>query len=257
MTDSNRGMRLIPAIDLRGGRCVRLLRGDFEAETRYDADPRQLLAKYRDFGADWLHMVDLDGARDGHGLNREIIVELAKQTTVKLQVGGGLRDTDAVSQVLNAGVARAVIGSAAVTAIDLVRTWLGNFGAERVVLAFDVRLDHAGTPRVAIHGWREQSALSLWDAVANFADCGLEHVLCTDVSRDGALSGPNVDLYAEAVRRFPHIEWQASGGLRDARDLHALARAGASAAISGKALLDDLIPAEDLQAFLPNASSPA
>ena len=137
------------------------------------------------------------------------------------------------------------------------RTWLEDFGAERVVLAFDVRLDPVRTPRVAIHGWREQSQLSLWDAVENFADYDLKHVLCTDVSRDGALSGPNVELYDEAVRRFPHIEWQASGGIRDARDLHTLARTGVKAAISGKALLEGLIPLEELRPFLPNASSPA
>jgi phosphoribosylformimino-5-aminoimidazole carboxamide ribotide isomerase len=250
-------MRLIPAIDLKDGHCVRLLRGDFDAETRYGADPLALLVKYRDLGADWLHVVDLDGARDGTGRNRGLIVELARQTAVRLQVGGGLRDTDAVAQVLNAGVGRAVIGSAAVTRVDLVRTWLDDFGSERVVLAFDVRLDPVRTPRVAIHGWRETSELSLWDAVENFADHDLKHVLCTDVSRDGALSGPNVELYDEAARRFPHIEWQASGGIRDARDLHALARAGAKAAISGKALLEELIPPEDLQTFLPNASSPA
>jgi phosphoribosylformimino-5-aminoimidazole carboxamide ribotide isomerase len=250
-------MRLIPAIDLKDGHCVRLLRGDFDAETRYGADPLALLVKYRDLGADWLHVVDLDGARDGTGRNRDIIVELARQAAVMLQVGGGLRDTDAVSQVLNAGVGRAVIGSAAVTRVDLVRTWLDDFGSERVVLAFDVRLDPVRTPRVAIHGWRETSELSLWDAVENFTDHDLKHVLCTDVSRDGALSGPNVELYDEAARRFPHIEWQASGGIRDARDLHALARAGAKAAISGKALLEELIPLEDLQTFLPNASSPA
>jgi phosphoribosylformimino-5-aminoimidazole carboxamide ribotide isomerase len=249
-------MRLIPAIDLKDGHCVRLLRGDFDAETRYGADPQALLARYRGFGADWLHVVDLDGARDGTGANRAIIIELAQQNAVKLQVGGGLRDTGAVSQILNAGVGRVVIGSAAVTRVDLVRTWLDDFGPERVVLAFDVRLDPLGTPRVAIHGWREQSELSLWEAVENFAD-HLKHVLCTDVSRDGALSGPNVELYDQAVRRFPHIEWQASGGIRDALDLRALELAGAKAAISGKALLEELIPLEDLHAFLPNASSPA
>jgi phosphoribosylformimino-5-aminoimidazole carboxamide ribotide isomerase len=250
-------MRLIPAIDLKDGHCVRLLRGDFDAQTRYGVDPRTLLAKYRGYGADWLHVVDLDGARDGNRVNQDIIVELARLNSIMLQVGGGLRDTRAISQMLNAGVSRAVVGSVAVTGVDLVRTWLDDFGPERVVLAFDIRLDNAGTPRVAIHGWREQSQLSLWDALANFVDHGLKHVLCTDVARDGALSGPNVDLYAEAVRRFPAIEWQASGGIRDARDLQGLAAAGAKAAVSGKALLDELIPLEDLQAFLPNASSPA
>jgi len=236
---------------------VRLLRGNFDAETRYAADPQALLQGYRELGADWLHVVDLDGARDGGRGNRDLVVAMARQPGIALQVGGGLRDTRAVSEMLDAGIGRAVIGSLAITRVDLVRTWLDDFGAERIVLAFDVRLDPQGTPRVAIHGWREQSDVSLWDAVARFEDHDLKHVLCTDVSRDGALSGPNVGLYDEAARRFPAIGWQASGGIRDAHDLRALERAGAQAAISGKALLEGLIPREELHAFLPNASSPA
>jgi phosphoribosylformimino-5-aminoimidazole carboxamide ribotide isomerase len=246
-------MRLIPAIDLKDGRCVRLLRGDFDSETRYIADPRTLLDKYRGLGADWLHVVDLDGARDGSAGNHAIIAELAGQRAINLQVGGGLRNAAAVAQLLDLGVARAVIGSAAVTQVEQVRTWLERFGPERITLAFDVRLDAGGTPRVATHGWRRQSDLSLWSAVDSFAESHLKHVLCTDVGRDGALTGPNVALYREAVRRHPQIEWQASGGVRDARDLHELSDAGAAAAISGKALLEELIPAEELEPFLPNA----
>ena len=246
-------MRLIPALDLRAGHCVRLLRGDFETETRYQAAPLALLAKYRDLGADWLHVVDLDGARDGSSGNRAVIADLAALDGVKLQVGGGLRNTDAVAQMLDLGVDRVVVGSAAVIRADQVRTWFKHFGPEQIALAFDVRLDAAGTPCVATHGWRRQSTLSLWDAVAGFTHEGLLHVLCTDVSRDGTLSGPNLELYAEAVRRFPHIVWQASGGVRDARDLRALAECGAAAAISGKALLEELIPIEELRPFLPNA----
>ncbi|MGO8828157.1 MAG: 1-(5-phosphoribosyl)-5-[(5-phosphoribosylamino)methylideneamino]imidazole-4-carboxamide isomerase [Steroidobacteraceae bacterium] len=246
-------MRLIPAIDLKGGHCVRLLKGDFAAETRYDADPLELLAKYREFGADWLHVVDLDGARDGSGGNRAIIAGLAGQSAVKLQVGGGLRNSAAVAQMLDLGIARVIVGSAALIKADQVRTWIDYFGPERIALAFDVRLDQAGIARVATHGWRQQSQLPLWDAVASFANFDLKHVLCTDVSRDGALSGPNVELYTEAVRRFPQIAWQASGGIRDARDLRALAACGAAAAISGKALLEGLIPQKELRPFLPNA----
>jgi len=250
-------MRLIPAIDLRGGRCVRLLRGDFDAETRYEVDAFELLEKYADLGADWLHVVDLDGAKDGSGANRELITALARRHRIGLQAGGGLRSTAAVAAMLNAGVGRVVVGSLAVTAAPQVRGWFDEFGVERVVLAFDVRVDAAGVPRCAIHGWREQSPLSLWDAIEQFADRGLKHVLCTDVSRDGALAGPNIGLYAEAARRFSGIEWQASGGIRDARDLHELARAGAAAAISGRALLEELITPEELRPFLPNASFPA
>jgi len=246
-------MRLIPAIDLKAGRCVRLLHGDFANETRYDADPGSLLAKYRAWGADWLHVVDLDGARDGSLGNRTLIAQLSAQQGVQLQVGGGLRDLAAVTQMLDLGAARVVIGSAAVTRAGDVRHWLDRVGPQRMTLAFDVRLDDGGIPRVATHGWQRQSDLSLWSALEEFAGSQLTHVLCTDVGRDGALSGPNLELYREAARRHPHIQWQASGGIRDARDLHALTAAGAAAAISGKALLEELIPLEDLQPFLPNA----
>jgi phosphoribosylformimino-5-aminoimidazole carboxamide ribotide isomerase len=246
-------MKLIPAIDLRGGHCVRLLHGDFEAETRYPADAHSLLVKYRDAGADWLHIVDLDGARDGAPDNRAIIVALAAQKSVSLQVGGGLRNTAALAQMLDAGIARVVVGSAAVLQVEQVQAWFAHFGAERLTLAFDVCIDDSGPPRVMTHGWQRQSEYSLWDALDKYSASQLKHVLCTDVGRDGALTGPNVDLYREAVRRYPHIAWQASGGIRNARDLHALSDAGAAAAISGKALLENLIPIEELQPFLPNA----
>jgi phosphoribosylformimino-5-aminoimidazole carboxamide ribotide isomerase len=246
-------MRLIPAIDLRAGRCVRLLHGDFEAETRYPVDAPSLLAKYRGAGADWLHIVDLDGARDGSSENRGIIVELARQGSINLQVGGGLRSFAALEHMLDAGVERAVIGSAAISQVEQVQDWLRKFGADRLTLAFDVSIDEHGVPRVMTHGWQRQSEHTLWEAVESYGASQLKHVLCTDVGRDGALSGPNIELYGEAVRRFPDIEWQASGGIRNARDLHALAKTGAAAAISGKALLENLIPLEDLQPFLQNA----
>lgn len=232
---------------------MRLLHGDFDAETRYPADPHALLRQYAQAGADWLHIVDLDGARDGSPDNRPIIVALAAAKAVNLQVGGGLRNTAALAQILDAGVARAVIGSAAIVQVEQVRAWLEHFGAQRLTLAFDVSIDNNGVPRVMTHGWQQQSEYSLWQALDNYSGSQLKHALCTDVGRDGALTGPNVELYREAVRRYPQIEWQASGGIRNARDLHALSEAGAAAAISGKALLENLIPLEELQPFLPNA----
>jgi phosphoribosylformimino-5-aminoimidazole carboxamide ribotide isomerase len=246
-------MQLIPAIDLRDGHCVRLLHGDFDAETRYATDPETLLRKYQGVGAGWLHIVDLDGARGGGLDNRAIILQLAAHKAIKLQVGGGLRNTAALAQMLDAGVSRVVVGSAALTQVDQVQAWLRHFGPERLTLAFDVCVDDSGPPRVMTHGWQRQSEHSLWSAVGCYAACELLHVLCTDVGRDGALTGPNLELYGEAVRRYPQIQWQASGGIRNAQDLHALAEVGASAAISGKALLEDLIPFEELQPFLPNA----
>jgi phosphoribosylformimino-5-aminoimidazole carboxamide ribotide isomerase len=246
-------MRLIPAIDLKSGRCVRLYQGDFDAETRYAVDPQELAGRYRTLGADWLHVVDLDGAKDGIGGNSEIIGRLASIEGLQLQVGGGLRNAPSIQAMFDAGVARAVLGSAAVTHPQDVTKWFAQFGPQRLTLAFDIRLDEHSVPRLATHGWRTQSSLALWDAVEQFTPCGLAHVLCTDVSRDGALNGPNLDLYAEAIRRFPSIQWQASGGIRDSADLQALAELGVQAAISGKALLEGRIPAEELRAFLPSA----
>jgi phosphoribosylformimino-5-aminoimidazole carboxamide ribotide isomerase len=246
-------MELIPAIDLRGGRCVRLFQGDFDAETRYDVTPEALYDRYVSFGAGWLHVVDLDGARDGSQAHRDVIRELCGRGKLKLQVGGGLRERTTVEDTLAAGVSRAVIGSLAVSDPDIVSGWLRKLGPERITLAFDVRIGDDGTPRVATHGWKEQSAITLWDAVGRYLPAGLRHVLCTDVGRDGAMSGPNLDLYVEAVRRFPTIAWQASGGVRDPRDLWALRDAGVAGAVSGRALLEDRMPPEELKPFLPAA----
>jgi phosphoribosylformimino-5-aminoimidazole carboxamide ribotide isomerase len=247
-------MRLIPAIDLRGGRCVRLLQGRFDAETVYGNDPSAILARYRALGARYVHVVDLDGARDGSQGNRAAIARLvAAHPDVTIQVGGGIRNRDVAQALMTLGVHRVVVGSVAVIRPEEVRRWLEEFGADRVVLAFDVRLDGKGTPRLTTHGWESQTEASLWDAVADYLPHGASHVLCTDVARDGALTGPNVDLYAEAVRRFPTIQWQASGGVSTGADLRDLASTGVAAVISGRALLEDRIPAEELEPFLPGA----
>jgi phosphoribosylformimino-5-aminoimidazole carboxamide ribotide isomerase len=248
-------MRLLPAIDLKDGRCVRLLRGDFARQTAYSTAPLELARKFEAMGADWLHVVDLDGARQGRTDqgNHSLIAQLVRESRLKLQVGGGLRTRAAVERLLEAGAERAVIGSAALSDPAGVRAWIDDFGGDRVVLAFDVHLDADGTPCIVTHGWQRQSTRPLWEALADFPGALPTHVLCTDVARDGALSGPNVALYEEAARRFPGIAWQASGGIRDAADLKALASCGAAAAISGKALLEDLIPVEELRPFLPNA----
>ena len=245
-------MQLIPAIDLRGGRCVRLLQGDYDQETRYAADPVALAGHYGGMGAAWLHIVDLDGARSGQPEHLPLIRSMADATGVRVQMGGGIRDRDALNTVLST-VDRAVVGSVTVDDPELARRWLGELGGERLVFALDVRFDPTGVPRVASHGWTESAAMSLWDALEVFVPAGLAHVLCTDVSRDGALAGPNLDLYAQCARDWPGIEFQASGGVRGAADLQALADTGAAAAISGKALLDGLLTPEEIPQFLPNA----
>jgi phosphoribosylformimino-5-aminoimidazole carboxamide ribotide isomerase len=246
-------MQLIPSIDLRGGHCVRLFKGAFDAETRYDLDPALLLARYAGMGARWLHVVDLDGARDGVLGNRALLGKLAASGLLKLQVGGGLRSLAVIEDLYAAGVARAVIGSAAVEEPQVAITALQRFGAEAVCLAIDVRVDAGGVPRARTRGWVAEHSVSLWELIEQFAPHGLRHVLCTDIERDGALGGPNCALYEQGLRRFPGIAWQASGGVRDAADLAALAALGVAAAISGKALLEGRMTEQELQPFLRDA----
>ena len=250
-------MLLIPAIDLRHGRCVRLHQGDFSAETRYEHEPHELLLRYRSLGASWLHLVDLDGAQDGVLANRAVIVALASQRAVRLQVGGGVRSAAVIDDLLRHGVERVVVGSAAVERPEEVAEWLARFGRERICLAFDVRTETDGEPRVRTHGWTQASGLTLWEALGCLPPGSVRHVLCTDIERDGAMSGPNLALYAAALARFPQLAWQASGGVRNAADLRALARIGVAAAVSGKALLEERITPEELRPFLPDESLPA
>jgi phosphoribosylformimino-5-aminoimidazole carboxamide ribotide isomerase len=250
-------MLLIPAIDLRGGRCVRLRQGSFAAETQYAVTAQALLRRYRAFGASWVHVVDLDGARDGVRLNAATIQFLAREAGVQLQVGGGVRSASAIEALLDEGVARVVIGSAAVQRSAEVTDWLKTFGAERLCLAFDVRLAADGEPYVHTHGWTKNSVVSLWQALAAYPEGAIRHVLCTAIERDGTLNGPDLALYRSAVARFPVLSWQASGGIRNVADLTALANLGVTAAVSGRALLEQIMPPEELQPFLPDALSPA
>ena len=246
-------MLLIPSIDLRNGRCVRLLKGDFDRETRYDLEPHELLQRYRALGATWLHVVDLDGAKDGRLANRSVIIRLASQKALNVQVGGGVRSAEVVDDLLRNGIDRVIVGSAAVENPAEVQSWIKRHGPEKIGLAFDIRHDAKGVPRVLTRGWTQESPLTLWEAIDSYLPHGLKHVLCTDAELDGAMQGPAVNLYKEFTRRYPQIQLQASGGVRSAADLAALADIGSAAAISGKALLEEAIEPSELVPFLPNA----
>ena len=245
-------MHLLPAIDIRDGRCVRLLKGDFDQETRYDVDPVALVQRYAALGAEWLHVVDLDGAASGSPQNLDLVAAIARTAGLKIQMGGGIRSIDDLARAL-AVAERVVIGSLAVTASTLVEGWLEEFGSDRLTLALDVRVDEDNVPFIATHGWTQGSELTLWAALEHYGPFGLRNVLCTDVDRDGALKGPNVALYRNCVARCPEVEFQASGGVRDVGDLSGLAETGVAFAISGKALLEGRLSDEEMRSFLPNA----
>ena len=240
-------MELFPAIDLQNGQCVRLAQGDFNAATVYDADPVRMARKFAEAGAKWLHVVDLDGAREGQSRQLDLIAQIAEKAPLKLQVGGGIREMATIEQLIAVGAERIVIGSLAVKNRPLVEDWIKHFGPDRIVLAFDVKLDAKGEPEVLTHGWQSGSMLSLWELLEAYSDSGLQTVLCTDVSRDGMLTGSNAALYATLQHRYPSLEVLASGGVSGLDDLLALAKQGLAGAIVGKAIYEGRI---DLAAAL-------
>lgn len=246
-------MNIIPAIDLRNGQCVRLYQGKFERQTNYDKEPVALAREYESMGFTELHIVDLDGARSGRQQNEAIIQRIADASQSTIQLGGGIRSEAQLDFWLNSGIHRVVIGSLAVEQGAVVRDWLASRGPEKIVLALDVTIDPAAPPRLVTHGWRRSADLTLWQCIDTYMASGLRHVLCTDVSRDGALTGPNLELYAEMIERYPDICLQASGGVRSIEDLHTLRNIGAHAAISGRALLDGRITSGEIASFLPAA----
>jgi phosphoribosylformimino-5-aminoimidazole carboxamide ribotide isomerase len=237
-------MEIIPAIDLRAGRVVRLTQGDYDRETRYDSDPLALARRYEAAGARRLHVVDLDGARDGHFENLRAIAAIAAGTDLLVQSGGGIRDEDALTRIFDAGVSRAVVGSLAVRDPETVKVWLRRHGGERIVLALDVR-DRGGVWEIAQHGWVEGSGVSLHAALEGFRDTGLRQILCTDIARDGMLNGPNLDLYRELRRDAPWLRVQASGGVGSLVDLARLKDLDPAGVIVGKALLEGRFTLEE------------
>jgi phosphoribosylformimino-5-aminoimidazole carboxamide ribotide isomerase len=226
-----------PAIDLRQGRCVRLTQGMFDTAVEYDTDPIAVARRFADAGATVIHVVDLDGARSQSARQTELVLAIARSTTMAVQTGGGLRSEDDVRRLLEGGVGRVVLGSIAVTDPDLTATLLSTFGADRVALAFDVRLVD-GTPRVETSGWQGGAHRTLDDVLSALPSSLIRHALCTDIGRDGMLSGPNVDLYRDVCRRYPQIGWIASGGVASLSDFGMLDAAGVAGVIVGKALYE-------------------
>ena len=234
MTD----FQLYPAIDVREGRVVRLRQGDYAQETRYADDPLALASRYAEAGARWLHLVDLDAARLGGYTLAPLLDGLKRSTRLKVQTGGGVRSEADVEALLAAGADRVVVGSLAVREPGRVASWIARFGAERLTIALDTRRDEEGRWRLPVHGWTESGGKELDVLAAAYAEVGLRHLLCTDISRDGMLSGPNFDLYRYLCERFPRIAVQASGGVSAATDVAQAKAVGCGGIVLGKALLD-------------------
>lgn len=231
-------MIIYPAIDLRGGRVVRLTEGRFDQEKSYGDDPLAVAKDFAAAGATWLHVVDLDGAKDPTKRQTALVEKLARSSGLRVQTGGGIRDEAQITALLAAGAQRVIVGSLAAKQPELVRGWLKQFGSEGIILSPDVRLDANGTPRVAAAGWQESTGLALDDFLNGYLSAGLVHILCTDISRDGKLTGPNTALYTQLVKKFPSLQIQASGGVSSLDDLRGLQTTGAAGAIVGRALYE-------------------
>jgi len=238
-------MNIIPAIDLRDGRVVRLRQGDFARERQFDHDAFALAQRYAGAGAAWLHVVDLDGARSGAPAQVDLLARIAR-AGARVQAGGGVRTRDGVQRLLDAGAARAVVGSVAVRAPDTFAEWLTEFGGERLCLALDLRRDGEGGWRPALDAWQTAGDADFAALLDRHAEAGLRHVLTTDIGQDGMAAGPNLALYSELASRWPQFDWIASGGVRDLDDVDALGATGVAACVAGTALLEGTLPLEAL-----------
>ena len=229
-------MRIIPAIDLQQGQCVRLRQGKFNRTTIYPQDPITLARSYNSQGANHLHIVDLDGAKSGEIQQLSLIKAMCNEG-VSVQVGGGIRSIATAKACLDSQINKLVIGSLAINDPALTQQLIDYAGAERIVLALDVSIQN-GVPIPATNGWQTLSTTNLWDVVEHYQKAGISEILCTDIARDGMMNGPNTELYQQAISRFPDLSWQASGGIRNQQDIENLRTIGLGGAIVGRALYE-------------------
>lgn len=236
---------IIPAIDLIQGKTVRLYQGSYDKTTEYQQTPLQLRDLYAKAGAGILHLVDLTGAKNAADRQLELLTSLMKNAPLPVQVGGGVRTAADVEQLLSAGASRVVVGSVAIREPETVQNWLRSYGGDKIVLALDVAINGKGDKTLPSHGWIEESTITLEQVLDGFIAAGAKHVLCTDISKDGTLQGPNVALYAELTQKYPQIQWQASGGVGSLADINALKPTGVAGVILGRALLEGKFTVEE------------
>lgn len=236
-------MIILPAIDIIGGRCVRLSQGDYNQQTQYEAMPVDMVKQYVAHGFKRIHVVDLDGAKASSPQNLDTLSELAAVPGAEIEWGGGIKSVEALGAVLDAGAKYAVVGSVAAKQPELFEQWLRMFGHERIVLGADVR-----EGRVAVNGWQEEMDVTIDDLVDRFLKYDLSQVICTDISRDGMLQGPATELYVRLQKKYPEIDFTVSGGISSMADIHALKAAHLRRVIVGKAIYEGRITLDELYA---------
>lgn len=229
-------MRIIPALDMIGGKCVRLEQGDFSRKKEYEMSPVDYAKSLEDAGFKYLHLVDLDGARAGVPIHLNILEEICRKTQLKVDFGGGVKDTETVKNVFDCGAKQVTAGSMAIKNSVVVKEWLSLFGAEKIILGADV-MDEV----IYIDGWKTFTGVTLFSFLDDFQKAGVEYVICTDISKDGLLQGSSVELYQRVIEEFPKLKLIASGGIHALDDLDRLRNSGLEGAIVGKALLENRV----------------
>ena len=234
-------IELIPAIDIINGQCVRLTKGDYDQKTVYSDSPAKMAKSFETLGFQRLHVVDLDGAKSKHIVNDAVLKAITTETNLIVDFGGGIKTDEDIEKAFAAGAAMVTVGSIAVTNPDLFMDWLEKYGADRLILGADVR--HG---KISINGWKEDSDEDLLPFLKKYVDAGVKHVLCTEISKDGTLAGPAVDLYRRVMETYPALHLIASGGVSSKEDIIALDAAGIPAVVFGKAIYEGKINLKEL-----------
>ncbi len=234
-------IELIPAIDIINGQCVRLTKGDYGQKTVYRDSPDEVAKEFEEIGFTRLHVVDLDGAKSKHIVNDNVLRRITTETCLTVDFGGGIKTDEDIEKAFASGASMVTIGSIAVTQPDLFMGWLKKYGAERIILGADVR--HG---KISINGWKEDSAEDLLPFLQKYVDAGVKNVLCTEISKDGTLAGPAIDLYKEVMAAYPEMHLIASGGVSSLDDIKALDAAGIPAVVFGKAIYEGKINLNEL-----------
>ena len=234
-------IELIPAIDIINGKCVRLKKGDYEQKTVYGDSPARMAQDFERLGFKRLHVVDLDGAKSKHIVNIDVLREITSTTSLSVDFGGGIKTDDDIEKAFEAGAQMVTVGSIAVTSPTLFYQWLEKYGAERIILGADVR-----NGMISINGWKDDSSEALLPFLKKYIDKGVKNVLCTEISKDGMLEGPAVELYKEVMREYPELHLIASGGVSCIEDIRRLESEGIPAVVFGKAIYEGRIDLKEL-----------
>ena len=237
-------MRIIPAIDIIDGKCVRLSKGDYSTQKTYNENPLEVAKAYEDHGIEYLHLVDLDGAKSKHIVNHKVLKSLATKTNLKIDFGGGLKSDEDLRIAFESGAKQITGGSIAVKDPDTFTSWIEHYGAEKIILGADVKGEY-----IATDGWLETSDQSLFDFLAHYQTKGIQHTICTDISKDGMLQGPSFDLYQKILSET-EVKLIASGGISQFDELPRLAEMGCEGTIIGKAIYENRISLKQLEQFI-------